>query len=576
MFSAGAKRTAWDTQADRNKADYIYLEALGSIASEDDETASWYQHHYFQRAYNLDTTQTRIGAELAYYYFPLIMQTDDTTYISRAIELQGRYLSANPHDTDLWKLYVNTLNRYSTPDATLNAATAAYTHNPGNREFADRLVREYMKVEPYDSTAHYSSIAVIDSIESRYGADAPFTLLRTASYLMYGDTARAIDSVVDLTNQRPTDQSALRMAASVYDHLGYDSLCLEYLYRNWQLDTLDGTSLYLLATKNLEMGDSTTYLDLTARAVVLPEMDGETRATILHDMGAAVYDRPELRDRTDRIFDDAVETAPYEPMVQSVVTQYLLSTDRPQEALLHARIALDLDPDNTRSKGALMSLYALNKQYDNALSILSELMAAEPNNSSYIFYDISLAQEMGGDEKTLECINKYLLNDSLPDYIRASLYSSRSITYENLDSIDLAFDDIEAAFILNPDDPTILNNYAWKLCLYSDDYARAEDYILRALGSRPAEPTYLDTYAWILFKARKYPEAKEYIDMAIENISEDDNTDMKAELYHHAGDIYFWNQMPDEALEWWQQALKLDPDNELLKRKVEHKTYFHQ
>ena len=31
---------------------------------------------------------------------------------------------------------------------------------------------------------------------------------------------------------------------------------------------------------------------------------------------------------------------------------------------------------------------------------------------------------------------------------------------------------------------------------------------------------------------------------------------------------------PDRALEYWKDALRLAPDNELLQRKVKHKTYF--
>ena len=33
------------------------------------------------------------------------------------------------------------------------------------------------------------------------------------------------------------------------------------------------------------------------------------------------------------------------------------------------------------------------------------------------------------------------------------------------------------------------------------------------------------------------------------------------------------NLDPDRALEFWKEALKLDPENELLKRKIEQKTY---
>ncbi|MDE6490555.1 MAG: tetratricopeptide repeat protein, partial [Muribaculaceae bacterium] len=83
------------------------------------------------------------------------------------------------------------------------------------------------------------------------------------------------------------------------------------------------------------------------------------------------------------------------------------------------------------------------------------------------------------------------------------------------------------------------------------------------------DPTSLDTYAWIMFRKRDFAKAKDYIDTALANNSEDSE-----ELLHHAGDIYFMAGFPDEAVTYWTEALKLDPDNELLQRKVRHKTYF--
>lgn len=49
---------------------------------------------------------------------------------------------------------------------------------------------------------------------------------------------------------------------------------------------------------------------------------------------------------------------------------------------------------------------------------------------------------------------------------------------------------------------------------------------------------------------------------------------MTAEEYDHAGDIYFMNGERDKALEYWEEALQLDPDSATIKRKVRNKTIF--
>ncbi len=36
------------------------------------------------------------------------------------------------------------------------------------------------------------------------------------------------------------------------------------------------------------------------------------------------------------------------------------------------------------------------------------------------------------------------------------------------------------------------------------------------------------------------------------------------------------NKEYDEAIDFWKKALALDPENELLKKKVKHKAYFYE
>ena len=46
------------------------------------------------------------------------------------------------------------------------------------------------------------------------------------------------------------------------------------------------------------------------------------------------------------------------------------------------------------------------------------------------------------------------------------------------------------------------------------------------------------------------------------------------ELLDHAGDIYFYNGDTPRAVELWERALKLHPDDAVLQKKVRHRTYF--
>jgi len=91
----------------------------------------------------------------------------------------------------------------------------------------------------------------------------------------------------------------------------------------------------------------------------------------------------------------------------------------------------------------------------------------------------------------------------------------------------------------------------------------------RTVQANPDNSTYLDTYAWILFKQKRYDEAAEYIDMAIEN-----DTAKSSVLLEHGGDIYIQKGDTDTALKYWQEALKLKTDDKkALIRKIRLKKY---
>ena len=134
---------------------------------------------------------------------------------------------------------------------------------------------------------------------------------------------------------------------------------------------------------------------------------------------------------------------------------------------------------------------------------------------------------------------------------------------------DSAFTYYDKAIELNPGNLTALNNCAYYLACTDRDLDKAEEMILRVIAERPDEGTSLDTYAWVLFKKKEYQRAMEVIEEAMEKTEE-----ASAELHDHAGDIAFMNQNYDRAISEWRKALALEPDNELIAKKVKYKTFF--
>ena len=114
-----------------------------------------------------------------------------------------------------------------------------------------------------------------------------------------------------------------------------------------------------------------------------------------------------------------------------------------------------------------------------------------------------------------------------------------------------------------------LNNYAYYLSEEDRELAKAEQMSYRTVQAEPDNATFLDTYAWILFKRKKYAEAMQYINMAVDN-----DTTKSAVIIEHAGDIHAVNGDTDGAVKFWQQALEAGAENDkAIRRKIKLKKY---
>lgn len=129
------------------------------------------------------------------------------------------------------------------------------------------------------------------------------------------------------------------------------------------------------------------------------------------------------------------------------------------------------------------------------------------------------------------------------------------------------------------------------MALDSINLDRAELYARMATESDSTSTTFIDTYAWVAYRKGDFEKARALIDRAIElsessgvvSSDEDSESDEEidnpleseegpsAEIYDHAGDIYFRCGDVDRAIEYWRRALAIEPDNKLIKKKISTK-----
>jgi len=203
-----------------------------------------------------------------------------------------------------------------------------------------------------------------------------------------------------------------------------------------------------------------------------------------------------------------------------------LDAERNAEAEHTLRRALDVLPDHPVLLDLLGSALERQKRYQEALDIL--------------YRSVSI------------------------DSTSVAPYITIGFVYDETNQFERAESTYVRALRIEPDNATLLNNYAYLLAargLRLDEALRMSE---RSIEQTPDNPSYLDTMGWIYFKMEKPDHALEFL-LKAAGLSDTENS----ELLDHIGDVYWTLQEYRKARDYWRRALKVSPDDESIKSKLQ-------
>jgi tetratricopeptide (TPR) repeat protein len=206
----------------------------------------------------------------------------------------------------------------------------------------------------------------------------------------------------------------------------------------------------------------------------------------------------------------------------------------------------------------LSSAYLGKNKFEEAVQVLEPAVRAVPDDFRVNFFLGIAYNRLNRQTDAVRVLEKARTID--PTNVDAA--AQLALVYDGL-KMHVESDSLyEAALRLRPENPLVLNNYAYSLAVRDVQLDRALSMSRQAVGLEPENPSYLDTIGWIYFRLGRYEEAEEYIARALTR------GDANAEVLEHMGDVHFRLNRPDKAMEFWKRALELAPDNEELNAKV--------
>jgi len=227
-----------------------------------------------------------------------------------------------------------------------------------------------------------------------------------------------------------------------------------------------------------------------------------------------------------------------------------------RDALVVYQAADDVSPFYLSSKVAeAMTLFRLERE-DEAISALEDLAADT---------DAPLAHRALADGyRALERFDEagaiydalVLEAEAAGDPADWRLLYSRAITYERTDRWTEAEAGFEAALVLVPDEPEVLNYLGYSWVDRGERLDRAFDMIRRAAALAPGSGYIIDSLGWAHFKRGEFDEAVRHLENAVELDPQDPT------INDHLGDAYWRVGRLLEASYQWRRGLTLEPDDE--------------
>ncbi len=554
---SGTKVTS---EQDKRKAEYIFLQAQAYKVR--DSLASYYD--LIKHAYHIDSTNTAI----AYYHGYLQLLNDNSSQADkeRGLSLMQRHVEAHPEDYYEATFFADACMNMGKQDVALATMERLAQLNPTKTEVLIRLASAYVSNEKFTE-----ALQTYEKIEEFEGKSIEITARKVMLCSQLGDTIGAIDQMRRLYNEAPSSVDYNLVMSELFGAYNMKDSALYYLDRAQMLEPDNGNVYFAKAQYYDEIGDTVNYDKEIYNALVSPDLDVDTKLDVLTQYTSMQLMRNDSTQRVNNLFKVLIGQHPHEPKVHELYSMYLSSMKDYRAAAEEIEYELDLDPTDTQAWQRLMVVNMWDENYPGAIKAAQKAIEYNPDNIDLYRYIAPAYFQMKEYDQAIATYDKALslVNKDEDGELYSDILGGKGDIMVELGDTTAGFQLYDEALAIFPGNTSIMNNYAYFLALNNMDLDRAESMAAKAVYANPDNATFIDTYAWVYFKKKNYDMALLYIRSAISN-----SDAPSSDILEHYGDILFMTGDEEGALKQWEKALELDSENELLRKKVENKTYY--
>ncbi len=411
------------------------------------------------------------------------------------------------------------------------------------------------------------ALQIYNTLEKKLGLTDQVLQGRQRIYLKKGNIKKAVADLEQLIQNNPSDVRYYLYLGDLYYANQMSNEALSVYNKAKELDSSNPfTRMAIAQILEAQKKPEEAFEEIKV-AFKQPDFNIDQKVKIVIKYFDA-FPNPTAFKRAEELSQIITLAHPTDPKSFSLYADVLYQKQDFANAKIAYQKALTLNKNVFAIWDQLLRIHLYDGLGKELIKTGEEAITLFPNQYTLYFYvGMGYLQERNYNN-AIGYLNNALNFDIENNALKAQIYSSLGDAYQGQKKFKESGQAYDQALALEPNNTYALNNYAYYLSLRDENLAKAEKMSIKSNQLEKDNASFQDTYAWILFKLKKYEEAKVWMLKAIQN------NPNSAVQFEHLGDIFYKLGDTNKALENWNKAWKIDTGNPLLQKKINEKKYF--
>lgn len=503
-------------------------------------------------------------------YYELSRIAFESRNMDKAIEMASKAIDINPNN----EYYYQYLAEAKGEKGDFAGAAKTYEKliklKPKEYDYYYDWAYMLSKAEQYEN-----AIDVYNALEKKIGIQEELIFQKQPLFIKLGKIEDCVQDIEKLAKAYPDEIRYIGLIGEVYQANKMYDKAIQIYHKILATDANNADALLSLAETYRKKGDDKKHDEIIQQIFKNEKIDIDTKILSFIPYIERLTKDSSLKTEVLHMADLIVAMYPNDVKAVTARADVLYNIGKKKASQAEYDKAIELsDVPNT----VWIQLYILDTEledYDHLLSITEKGMTKIPNDPFGYFYHAIAQQQKNNHQATSDVLMKAFARQKMETF-EETAYTSQltlqmlialgdaSFQLKNFERTDSCY---EAALEIDPNNATVLNNYAYYLSERDNKLEKAERMSKKSNLLVDNNSAFLDTYAWIMFKMKNFKEALVWIEQAMDLPDAKD----RAELLTHYGDILFKVGEIDKAVEQWKMALQKGGDKSSLENRIKNR-----